>query len=45
MFTKSRNRAEHAGAHEYRVTQPLNASLAELAGDVLGGLPDRGEEL
>ena len=45
MFTKSRNSAEHAGAHEYRVTQPLNASLAELAGDVLGGLPDQAKEL
>ncbi len=32
-------------AHEYRVTQPLNASLAELAGDVLGGLPDQAKEL
>ena len=42
---KEGNCTEHAAAHEYRVTQPLNASLAELAGDVLGGLPDQAKEL
>ena len=42
---KEGNCTEHAGAHEYRVTQPLTASLAELAGDVLGGLPDQAKEL